>query len=557
MARKRETPVLNLPPDLPQVVSQDFNLFYKPEPEPVDKSVQLFAKSLENFVNDAGSKLVISAEQTLKKEEGAKAQQDYLENKLKFRDAVKDGKIDKTANPYYIEKYKELTLNDYANKFIDRLGKNYQKNGVVKDTRDGSFQQFYKSELEQYIKENELGFFGGIELEKGFFKETSSYRAILENNHRQAQLKEFEKNFNEKVESRVYGILEKFKDFDGSVLGDFEDGVSKWKFLADKIQKEMSSLNDIGADDITDRILSSLEKYVKTTRDFDYAKQIISNLPEFLSGGTGSFGDIGKVKMKQEELLTLLMQSQEQKESNEVKLRENKDKKDFVKTYDFLNQNKDNTDFNIFDYRNSSERTPAELKAVDTFIKDQKFDGGNSDNPSVMNDIFKLIEEGKYEEAENFARKNMYSGAVRKSTYNTLITSDIPNARNYKEMPVFGNEIYQATIGGLNSVISSNANYGNKLEAGLAKGYINKKMLRWYKENSSDPKYRSADGSFKDEAFENDFLKYFNNIVEVMKTAQKPNGEYVFKSLQFNETSSFNETENILDKKLNTPQIPK
>ena len=59
-----------------------------------------------------------------------------------------------------------------------------------------------------------------------------------------------------------------------------------------------------------------------------------------------------------------------------------------------------------------------------------------------MNDIFKLIEEGKYEEAENFARKNMYSGAVRKSTYNTLITSDIPNARNYKEMPVFGNEIY-------------------------------------------------------------------------------------------------------------------
>ena len=57
---------------------------------------------------------------------------------------------------------------------------------------DFAFQQFYKSELEQYIKENELGFFGGIELEKGFFKETSSYRAILENNHRQAQLKQFE-----------------------------------------------------------------------------------------------------------------------------------------------------------------------------------------------------------------------------------------------------------------------------------------------------------------------------------------------------------------------------
>ena len=43
-----------------------------------------------------------------------KALKEYNENKGKFRDAVKNGEIDKTANPYYLEKYKELTLNSFA-----------------------------------------------------------------------------------------------------------------------------------------------------------------------------------------------------------------------------------------------------------------------------------------------------------------------------------------------------------------------------------------------------------------------------------------------------------
>ena len=34
MAKKRTTPELNLTPELPEVVSRDFNLFFKPDPEP-------------------------------------------------------------------------------------------------------------------------------------------------------------------------------------------------------------------------------------------------------------------------------------------------------------------------------------------------------------------------------------------------------------------------------------------------------------------------------------------------------------------------------------------
>jgi len=546
----RRTPELNLTPELPEVVSSDFNLFFRPQVAPQDESVQLLTKAMDNFVNDAGTKLVISSERKLKKEEIGKAKQDYLENKKKFRDAVKDGTIDKTANPYYIEEYKRLTLNDYASKFIDRFTKEYKSNGIVKDLREGAFNDFYKSQLEAYIKENNLGQFEATELENGFFKETSSFRAILENNHRQAQLKEFDKNFNEKVENRIYGILEKFKDFENSPLGDFDDGISKYKFLGQKIQDEIGKLVDVGDGDVTDRILQGLEKFVVTTRDYEYAKQIISNLPQFIEGGTGKFGDIGKVKMKQEELMTLLIQNQELKESNDIKLRETQDKKEFVSTYDFLVENADDPTFNITEFRNSADRTISETKAVDTFIKDQQFDGGNSDNPQAVNDIFKLLDDDEYEKAEQLARTLFRNGDIRKSTYNSLITSDIPNHRNFKNKPVFSNEVYQNTISGLNSVLSSSAKYGDKLQAGIAKSYIQKKMLRWYKENRTQKKYTGDNGEFLSEEFENAFVNQFNNIVEVMKVAKKPDGSSLFPALQFDQTSSFGEVEGILDKDL-------
>ena len=65
MARNKTT--LNLQAELPEVRSTDFNLFYKPEAEPIDKSVSLFAKTIQNFVNGAGTAMVINAEKKVKK----------------------------------------------------------------------------------------------------------------------------------------------------------------------------------------------------------------------------------------------------------------------------------------------------------------------------------------------------------------------------------------------------------------------------------------------------------------------------------------------------------
>ena len=105
--RNRNIPDLNLEPEEAKVLSTDFNLFYRPQEEPLPAGLKEFTDALDNFVTGGASKAVIGAEVKMKKSERAKALKDYKENKGKFRDAVKNGEIDKTANPYYLEKYKE------------------------------------------------------------------------------------------------------------------------------------------------------------------------------------------------------------------------------------------------------------------------------------------------------------------------------------------------------------------------------------------------------------------------------------------------------------------
>ena len=129
MARKSKyvTPDLDLKPEAPEVLSRDFNLFYVPEEKPLPAGLKEFASSLQTFSERGAVQGALLAETKVKKSESAKALKDHIELKLKFRDAVKDGKIDKNANPYYLEKYKELTLNQFANEFSDHVLKKYKE----------------------------------------------------------------------------------------------------------------------------------------------------------------------------------------------------------------------------------------------------------------------------------------------------------------------------------------------------------------------------------------------------------------------------------------------
>jgi len=546
-SKKRTTPELNLKPEQRIVLSSDFNLFYKPEEEPLPAGLQEFTTAMDNFVNDAGTGLVIASEKKQKKEESAKAIEDHAKLKMKFRDAVKSGKITEQANPYYIEKFKQLSLNEYSTEFIDRVNKRYGELGVINDITEGAFTKFYKKELDKFITEKQLDFFEATELEQGFFKETSAQRAILENNHRQSQLKLFKDKFDDKLGSRVYGIISGFKDIDQNPLWNDKD--DKFVLLAEKLQKEITEYYDLTGDgrDAVDLIIKGLEEYVTTTRDYDYAKAIIANLPSLLKSGTDTIEKIGRVEKVQEELLTLLTQAQEEKEGLDVKLADTQAKKEYVEEYQFL-QNQEDT-FDLWEHRSTLENEN-QLRAFDTFMLDQKFNGGKSNNPQTEREILKLLENGEFDEAEKYAQQEYHAGNITKQFYTSLITSDIANFRAFKDKPVFGNLEYKGIIDALKVEMASGKNAGNRIEASQANTYIQTRMMKWYRLYHNHKDYILEDGSFDDLKFEDDFLNYFRNMLTILRSTKGSNGDLLFPSLEWAGMKETKTITSILDKKM-------
>ena len=147
----KSRPTLDLKPEESLVLSTDFNLFYKPEVEPEIAGMKEFTASLSNFVDGALNRGNIAGEVKEKEVNYADAKKDYELNKGKFREAVKNGEIDVTGNPYYLEHYKELTLNSWGNLFAEKLQKSYENKGVIDDTRDGAFDNFYKAEMQKFV----------------------------------------------------------------------------------------------------------------------------------------------------------------------------------------------------------------------------------------------------------------------------------------------------------------------------------------------------------------------------------------------------------------------
>ena len=95
----KKRPTLNLKPEESLVLSNDFNLFYKPEVEPEVAGMKEFTSSLKSFVDGALTKGNIAGEVKEKEVNYAEAKKDYELNKGKFREAIKNGEIDVTGNP--------------------------------------------------------------------------------------------------------------------------------------------------------------------------------------------------------------------------------------------------------------------------------------------------------------------------------------------------------------------------------------------------------------------------------------------------------------------------
>ena len=515
MARK--TPDLNLQPEEQKVLSTDFNLFYRPQEAPLPAGMKEFTASLDNFVNGGATKAVIGAEVKMKKSERAKALKDYKENKGKFRDAVKNGEIDKTANPYYLEKYKELTLNSFANEFTERVLQNYENSGVSKDLTEGAFEKFYKENLGKFIKEKELGFFKPEELEGGFFKETSAYRNQLEATHKQNLLNEFNKDFDNKIKERIVGTFEKYKTWDTDQLseGEIQAGVTKWDKISEVLQGEIQSLFDVTGNgrDVVDTIFDGLELYVTSTDDYEFALQVIQQIPKKLIAGTGSIADIGRLKNKQQELKDLLIEKQNEKLNNEVQFEKNKDNITVARTHNFLEDTlKNNPNFNLTQWINDKGRTDAERIAGEQYKKSLLFDGGNSDDTDIIKEIEKLLNNNEYAEASKLAYEALESGKIRKATYQSYKSTVIPNAQNLEGNVYFDDIYISGQFKAFEKIITSGVS-NTASDAITVRATMRKKLLAWLVANEDNAKYEGKLGELqKQEDFNAEFDKQMTLI---------------------------------------------
>lgn len=522
MAKQRNTPNLELTPELTEVRSRDFNMFYRPQQEPEVAGLKEFTASLDNFVNGAGSSMVIVSEMREKKENVAQAVQDYAENKKKFKEAVKSGTIDKTANPYYLEKYKELSLNEYASEFNDVLVKAYGDLDVKNNIQEGGFDNFYQNQLKKFIKDKGLGTFQALELENGFFKETSNYRANLEAQHKQTQLELFKKKFDEKVTNRVVGIVLKYKDYEADVLtDDGEPSTNKFQLIANEINKEIGALIDVTGDgrSTIDQAFLGLENYINTTDDFDFAKQLIQQVPKYLVGGTDSVAKIGRIKVKQEELYEKLVKVKLEKEDNENKLMVAQNTKERLTSYKFLSEQSKDPNFNLVQWGQDPKRTVQEVIAYNQFLNDRNVKGVKDSDNATLIQIEDLIAEGKFLDAHILVSQAWRQGKLSRADKNNYHDTRIANAQDYKDHPLYATTpIVRDGIEALETEMKSASSFGNRKIATNNKIFIQSRLNVWIKENENDPKYVGKSGLLQE-----DFEKQYISIVNDLRKFSKAN----------------------------------
>ena len=289
----RKTPQLNLQAELPEVRSTDFNLFYKPQAKPVDKSVEVFTRSLDNFVNNAGTSLTLLAEAKEKEINEAEAVAKYNENRISFNKAVQKGDIPKEANPYFIEKYKELELNGKAQQFQQQLFTRYKELDVLENPDPQAFDKFYNDEIKKFVAENNLGIYDPVQLEKGFFTKTTGARNQLFQTHVTSQMSKISEDYDLRFKENLQII---FQD-DGTIE---DKGSQITAFIQDAVKN--------GGGKISSRnlLMESLKDYVSTTKDFEGASRLIRELPKNIKLGTDVLFNVQALQNDFDELAEIL-----------------------------------------------------------------------------------------------------------------------------------------------------------------------------------------------------------------------------------------------------------
>ena len=390
MARK--TPELNLTPELSEVRSTDFNLFYRPEAEPVDKSIEIFTRSIDNFVNNAGTAMVLNAERKEKEVNDADALKQFNENRTGFNEAVKKGEIPKEANPYFLEKYKELTLNKKAKEFQANVYQKYAELNVLDNPDPEAFDKFYNDQLKEFMGSNNLGTYDALQLEKGFFTETSKTRNSLFNTHVNSQMSKISEDYKTNFKEGIQGKFDKGKSNEeiGSEISDFIKDATK---------------NGISNNTAQKYLLESLMEYAETTGDLEFAERLLRELPNNIQLGTGALGDVKGLQNDFDAIKEKIDDRINQRDKDEASKLSTKNTTETFEASDFADKYETYSDaildkeFNTFS-RDKQNKIFKEFESREIGFDSQT-------DPRVTDEINKLIKLNKYKEARDLLSKNI------------------------------------------------------------------------------------------------------------------------------------------------------
>jgi hypothetical protein len=389
MGRKKTE--LNLQAELPEVRSTDFNLFYKPEKAPRDTSIDIFTKSLDNFINGAGTAMVLSAEKKEKELNEAEALEAFNKNRTGFNDAVKRGEIPKEANPYFQEKYKELTLNKKANEFKANIYQRYAEQNVLDNPDPQAFDKFYNDELKNFLTENNLGAFDALQLEKGFFSETSKTRNSLFNTHVQSQMSKIGEDYKNNFKESIQGKFDENKSNE-------EIGADISEFIKDAVT------NGLGKSTARKYLLESLDEWSKNTGDLEFAERLLRDLPNHLKLGTDA---IGNVKGLQDDLDKLKQNiddrilQKEKDENTKLQLEQSNNTLEastFADKYETLSDATKDPEYNKFSFDKQAK--------IRKEYEDREVEFDSQTQPYIKDEVYKLLELNKYAEAQDYINNN-------------------------------------------------------------------------------------------------------------------------------------------------------
>ena len=529
---------LNLTPELPQVVSRDFNLFYTPQPEPLPAGVKEFASALDNFVNNGGTKATLLAEQEQKQIGVAEAQQAMLNNQESFKELVKSGAIPPTANPYFLEKYKELTLNKYASEFTAKISEAYGTEGMEKRLEPNSFGDFYKRNLAQFIKEKDLAGFNPVDLEKGFFKVTSAGRNNLETHHNSVIQKNFIKEFDFNLGNNIYGVVTQFKNYNKFDYPEAGEDFNKYREMAKVLNSQIQGVMGTGYDGakVNRLVLEGIEKYVANIstdkEEIKYAKALVNELPKYLQSGTNTYANIGSVKGWQNRLNRELVKKTDEALKDEISLTKNILTADQQAGYEQAEEMKKNAinSGKIFTNADVEELKKGQSTdfnlGIDNWITNQRFAGGTKDNFATIEKIEKALKDADTTEAVRLVNEGLATGQLLHSTANDYLTKYISDAQKGKNTAVLNHLPIKEQLEAFENAAKESKTGGDKSKFSFVSNHLRNSMRNWERDNIDLPKYKLPNGKVNNSLFLKDAEIHFIEQSDRIQKISALNGVY-------------------------------